>query len=113
MRTKAVNGNPGRCYLCGWPIMATSDPNHPLAGTIDHVVPRCLGGPDHWKNKRVAHRYCNLHKDSQMVSRDMTARLFRAVEKMLRPYQMASDSAKKRARRALFGCTKEARTPCP
>jgi len=43
----------GLCRLCGQPV-ALSPAMH-----IDHVVPRALGGPDHWDNLRIVHAACN------------------------------------------------------
>jgi 5-methylcytosine-specific restriction endonuclease McrA len=45
-----------RCWLCGDPG-STEDPL-----TLDHVVPRALGGPTTRANGRAAHLSCNLKR---------------------------------------------------
>lgn len=48
--TAAVFADRGRvCHLCG----------KPGANTIDHIIPRALGGTDELDNLRPAHKRCN------------------------------------------------------
>lgn len=56
-----------RCYLCGQAVPKVHW-NHPLALTLDHVIPRVLGGPDTAANLRVAHRACNRAKWDSLVA---------------------------------------------
>lgn len=48
------------CWLCGEPVDPDDDPRsgrwYP---TLDHVVPRCMGGNHSDDNLRCAHRTCN------------------------------------------------------
>lgn len=46
------------CHLCGHPVADVDDP-HPWAPTLDHLVPRSLGGTNDPENLRTAHRWCN------------------------------------------------------
>ncbi len=42
----------GLCQLCGQPVQ-------PAEASLDHVLPRCYGGPSTIANLRVAHQRCN------------------------------------------------------
>jgi 5-methylcytosine-specific restriction endonuclease McrA len=50
------------CYLCSDPITIGPASSHPLALTIDHVLPTAQGGRDDEENLRPAHRACNSAK---------------------------------------------------
>ena len=53
----------GICSLCGLRIpnyIASSD--HPLFGTIDHVIPLSRGGKNTADNRKPAHQLCNRMK---------------------------------------------------
>lgn len=39
--------------------------------TIDHVIPRSLGGPDEIDNLRLAHRKCNLDRGNRADLREV------------------------------------------
>lgn len=45
----------GICQLCG-------DPVELRVIHIDHIKPRCVGGPDTWDNLQATHKACNLKK---------------------------------------------------
>ena len=48
------------CYLCGLPIDRTVDPRSRWAPSVDHVIPRSLGGSlTAPANLRAAHYGCN------------------------------------------------------
>ena len=47
------------CGICLEPVSRTAPPNDPWAPTLDHVLPRALGGSDELDNLRLAHRWCN------------------------------------------------------
>jgi 5-methylcytosine-specific restriction endonuclease McrA len=52
---------------------ALRDCNDPWAPSLDHVVPRRMGGPDLPRNLRAAHRLCNnrnADRLSGILSRD-------------------------------------------
>lgn len=48
-----------KCQLCFSPVRPDADPNHPRYPTLDHIVPRALGGSDGAENLRLACRQCN------------------------------------------------------
>jgi 5-methylcytosine-specific restriction endonuclease McrA len=62
--TAAARRAGGTCGLCGLPIApGITNPNHPGALQVDHVVPLAQGGdPFDPTNLRVAHRLCNLKR---------------------------------------------------
>jgi 5-methylcytosine-specific restriction endonuclease McrA len=64
---KSVVGMCGRCHICRLPIFAEliASRDHPLSGTIDHVIPVSRGGKDAPENRRASHNYCNGFKGSQ------------------------------------------------
>jgi len=45
----------GNCWICGKPVAWGDE-------SVDHVIPRCRGGPDEHTNLRLAHRVCNLRR---------------------------------------------------
>lgn len=65
------------CHLCGLPIpFEIVNPGHPLFGTIDHVVPRADGGPDHFYNRLPAHRICNAFRNRKEITDEVKAQCF-------------------------------------
>lgn len=58
------------CGICDYPVRVDAEPNDPEAATLDHVVPRALGGSDGLENLQTAHRYCNIVKGSRLVTPD-------------------------------------------
>jgi hypothetical protein len=53
----------GACSLCGEPLRLDAEVSFARQATIDHVVPRFLGG-DNNGNRLVAHRACNSRKSA-------------------------------------------------
>lgn len=51
-----------RCHLCGKAVRKTAVVPHPLAPTIDHVIPLADGGSHEPANVRTAHFICNSLK---------------------------------------------------
>lgn len=48
------------CQLCDEPVDLAADPLSDWFPSLDHIVPRSLGEPDHRSsNLRTAHRWCN------------------------------------------------------
>jgi 5-methylcytosine-specific restriction endonuclease McrA len=65
---RAVGQHAGwTCGICGHAI----DPRVPhTAGdgpSVDHILPRCLGGSDDPANLRLAHRRCNSARPSRLT----------------------------------------------
>lgn len=53
------------CQLCMEPVDVGADPNSDLYPSVDHVVPRALGGSDEFENLQCAHRVCNSKKGAR------------------------------------------------
>ena len=51
-----------RCRLCGKPVDFTTQPPHPSAATIDHVIALARGGEHSYGNTQFAHHRCNTAK---------------------------------------------------
>jgi len=63
---------PPVCSICRLPIpWGIVNPNHPLFGTIDHVIPLSKGGANSAANRRPAHRYCNARKRSGPIRAEL------------------------------------------
>jgi HNH endonuclease len=58
-------------------------PDHPLFGTVDHVVPLSLGGTNELDNRRAAHRICNRKKAHYEVCNMDRSVLQRAIQSFL------------------------------
>lgn len=56
------------CWLCGKPIDLTASRRSPLGLTVDHVVPRSMGGGDDITNLRPAHHHCNTSRQARPAS---------------------------------------------
>lgn len=64
---KAMLGKARWCAICGLRIPETIvSPEHPLFGTVDHVVPKSKGGTNAVANRRPAHRWCNGFKADRL-----------------------------------------------
>lgn len=53
------------CHLCKKRVDASREVPHPLAPTIDHVVPLSKGGTHELANVRTAHFICNTRKGNR------------------------------------------------
>lgn len=56
-----------RCYICKAKCRTDNEWNHPLAATVDMVVPASKGGDWDYHNLRCACRGCNSHKSDRLV----------------------------------------------
>lgn len=55
------------CWLCHQPVNQALPHNHPLARSVDHIVPLSHGGdPLDRSNCRLAHRKCNTIRANQL-----------------------------------------------
>ena len=50
------------CRLCSEPIDSTLRLPHPMAATLDHVIPVASGGLHTYENVQAAHALCNFEK---------------------------------------------------
>lgn len=57
-----------RCMLCGEPLAMAEQVPHPLAPTIDHVIPLARGGAHAPWNVQAAHFLCNSRKRHNMLA---------------------------------------------
>lgn len=53
------------CQLCGDPMDMSKKTPHPLAPTIDHIVPISRGGTHTMDNIQSAHFHCNISKGNR------------------------------------------------
>lgn len=61
--------NPKYCHICELPIPDNIvSPTHSLFGTVDHVIPKALGGPNSHDNRKPAHYMCNRWKSSRILT---------------------------------------------
>jgi len=68
------------CYLCGMRIDTNMvDHRHPLFGTIDHIVPKAMGGRTEKANLLPAHRVCNQIKADRLITRSMYSECRKAI----------------------------------
>lgn len=50
------------CQLCNKPVDRDLDHKHKMSATLDHIIPRSIGGGDSIDNLRLAHRSCNSRR---------------------------------------------------
>lgn len=55
------------CVICKDPIDPKLRQPNPLAATVEHVVPLCLGGTHTWDNVGPAHASCNFAKADSLL----------------------------------------------
>lgn len=61
-RLKVYERDGWRCQLCGRAVRRTAAVPHPLAPTLDHIVPLASGGTHEYANVQTAHFLCNSRK---------------------------------------------------
>ena len=62
LRTQTV------CGICGKPVDFSYKNPHPLAPTVDHIIPVSKGGhPSDISNLQLAHRCCNRQKSDSLM----------------------------------------------
>ena len=49
------------CALCGKPVESGSEL------TVDHIIPRAMGGATVYENCQLAHKSCNLRKGNKYI----------------------------------------------
>lgn len=56
------------CGICGKPVDFSYKNPHPLAPTVDHIIPVSKGGhPSDISNLQLAHRCCNRQKSDRLL----------------------------------------------
>lgn len=64
-RFKVYERDGWRCHLCGKPTSREEQVPHPLAPTLDHVIPLAAGGTHEPSNVKTAHFLCNARKGAR------------------------------------------------
>lgn len=64
---KLIKRDNEMCYICNDKVNVNSNSNADEYPSIDHVIPVAKGGTHTWDNVRLAHRYCNSVKWSNML----------------------------------------------
>lgn len=54
------------CGICSEPVDSTLSGHHQWGPTLDHIMPRSLGGSDEPTNLRLAHRACNSRRGARV-----------------------------------------------
>ena len=58
------------CGICGKPVDFSYKNPHPLAPTVDHIIPVSKGGhPSDIGNLQLAHLCCNRQKSDKLVAK--------------------------------------------
>lgn len=60
-----------RCHLCKKPVRQDVPRTHDEGATIDHLIPRSLGGEDEPANVATAHWKCNRDKGARAVGEQL------------------------------------------
>lgn len=63
------------CALCGKPI----ESEHEL--TVDHIIPRAMGGATIYGNCQLAHKLCNLRKGNKYIDTETAGNATGIVKK--------------------------------
>lgn len=66
----------GRCMLCGRRLNKIRTVPHPLAITVDHIIPLSLGGEHSYKNTQLACFMCNSIKGNGIIDGGEQLRMF-------------------------------------
>lgn len=66
-RQKIYERDRWRCQLCDKPVRRNAVTPHPLAPTLDHIVPLAAGGTHEPSNCQLAHYICNSRKGASAV----------------------------------------------
>jgi hypothetical protein len=58
-------------HLCGKKVRRDVRPRHPLAPSLDHVIPLSRGGLHEYTNVRCAHLRCNCGKNNRAMNEQL------------------------------------------
>jgi 5-methylcytosine-specific restriction endonuclease McrA len=56
------------CHLCRLPVDADLDPDDLMGPSLDHLVPKSLGGGGSKWNLNLAHRACNMLRGAEPLA---------------------------------------------
>lgn len=70
-RLRARDGDD--CYVCGLFIDPAVPPGTPQGETVEHVIPRSMGGSSSMSNLRLSHGRCNVTRTYEEVDDDVVA----------------------------------------
>lgn len=71
---RAVYASSDVCWIDGKPVDWQADPRSRFAPSVDHVIPRALGGdPFDLANCRLAHLGCNAARGKRLAKRKTSA----------------------------------------
>lgn len=73
----------GRCCWCGELLKGS-----PV--TVEHIIPRSVGGANTYANKALAHEACNKARDTDMSRDPHPSFLFGFVREILDEYRKAN-----------------------
>lgn len=65
------------CALCGKPIESEREL------TVDHIIPRAMGGATIYENCQLAHKKCNLDKGNKYIDPETVEKSTENVKKGL------------------------------
>src|SRR5690625_4198334 len=64
---KRIFATQNTCGICGHPVDFSLKPPHPMAPTLDHIIPVSKGGhPSDIDNLQLAHWTCNRQKSDKI-----------------------------------------------
>lgn len=72
-RRKVFERDDWTCRLCGKAVASDEVVPHPLAPTLDHIVPLALGGEHRYFNVQTAHFICNSRKSANVTQLSFAA----------------------------------------
>ena len=61
----------GICQLCLQPIDLTLDYPNPMSYSIDHKIPRSLGGTHEQRNLQASHLVCNVRRGNKPIDKSV------------------------------------------
>lgn len=67
IRDKLGDRDGWACGICGQPIPVYAYPD-PESASVDHIVPKALGGPDTATNLQITHLRCNQAKGKRTTA---------------------------------------------
>lgn len=68
LRRQVIERDGTICVYCGWVLVESNDPHRANRLTLDHIIPRSLGGRNTLENLVVSCAPCNTAKGSRVGS---------------------------------------------